>query len=213
MFITANTDNIRIRTDWERAPQTHIAQLARFPAALIGDAQHRMGVMTGDIRLVTPGLKLAGTVLPVHAREGDNLAIHRAVDDAQPGDVLVINANGDTSRAVFGDILGEICVAKGIAGVIIDGATRDVDELTAMKLPVFATAVTPAGPWKNGPGTVGYPVACGHVVCHPGDAIFGDGDGVVVVARDEAAAIAAATEKQDATEEALRANIRRAFPQ
>ena len=82
-----------------------------------------------------------------------------------------------------------------------------------MKLPVFATAVTPAGPWKNGPGTVGYPVACGHVVCHPGDAIFGDGDGVVVVARDEVAAIAAATEKQDATEETLRANIRRAFPQ
>ena len=121
--------------------------------------------------------------------------------------------SGDTSRAAFGDILGEICVANGIAGVVIDGATRDVDELTAMKLPVFATAVTPAGPWKNGPGTVGYPVACGHVVCHPGDAIFGDGDGVVVVARDEVAAIAAATEKQDATEEALRVNIRQAFSQ
>ena len=127
--------------------------------------------------------------------------------------MLVINANGDTSRAVFGDILGEICVAKGIAGVVIDGATRDVDELTAMKLPVFATAVTPAGPWKNGPGTVGYPVACGHVVCHPGDAIFGDSDGVVVIARDEVAAIAAATEKQDATQEAIRANIRRTFSQ
>ena len=84
-------------------------------------------------------------------REGDNLAIHRAVDDGQPGDVLAINANGDTSRAVFGDILGDICVAKGIAGFVIDGATRDVDELTAMKLPVFAAAVTPAGPWKNGP--------------------------------------------------------------
>ena len=119
---------------------------------------------------------------------------------------------GDTSRAVFGDILGQICVAKGIAGVI-DGATRDVDELTAMKLSVFATAVTPTGPWKNGSGTVGYRVACGHVVCHPGDAIFGDGDGVVVVARDEVAAIAAATEKQDATEEAIRANIRRALSQ
>ena len=99
-------------------------------------------------------------------REGDNLAIHRAVDDGQPGDVLAINANGDTSRAVFGDILGDICVAKGIAGFVIDGATRDVDELTAMKLPVFAAAVTPAGPWKDGPGTTGYAVSCGHVVCH-----------------------------------------------
>ena len=95
----------------------------------------------------------------------------------------------------------------------VHGATRDVDELTAMKLAVFATAVTPAEVWKNGPGTVGYPVACGHVVCHPGDAICGDSDGVVVIARDEVAAIGAATEKQDATEEAIRANIRRTFSQ
>jgi regulator of RNase E activity RraA len=109
---------------------------------------------------------------------------------------------------VFGDILGEICVAKGIAGVVIDGATRDVDELTAMKLPVFATAVTPAGPWKNGPGTVGSAIACGHVVCHPGDAIFGDSDGIVVVAREELAVIAAATEAQDAKEDAIRADVR-----
>ena len=84
-------------------------------------------------------------------REGDNLAIHRAVDDGQPGDVLAINANGDTSRAVFGDILGDICVAKGIAGFVIDGATRDVDELTAMKLPVFAAAVTPGRPLEGRP--------------------------------------------------------------
>ena len=209
MFITANTDNIRIAASWDRASADHIAALSRYPAALIGDAQQRMGVMTGDIRLVTPGLRLAGTVLPVLAREGDNLAIHRAVDDAQPGDVLVINANGDTSRAVFGDILGEICVAKGIAGIVIDGATRDVDELTAMKLPVFATAVTPAGPWKNGPGTIGYAVSCGHVVCHPGDAIFGDSDGIVVVARHELATIAAATEAQDAKEDDIRAEVRR----
>lgn len=212
MFITANADNIRIAPDWERAPAEGIAQLSRFPAALIGDAQQRMGVMTGDIKLATRGLKLAGTVLPILAREGDNLAIHRALDDAKPGDVLVVNSNGDTSRAVFGDILGEICVAKGVAGVIIDGATRDVDELTALGLPVFATAVTPAGPWKNGPGTIGYAVACGHVVCHPGDAIFGDSDGVVVVARDELAAVIAATERQDAVEDAIRASIKQALP-
>ena len=82
-----------------------------------------------------------------------------------------------------------------------------------MKLPVFATAVTPAEPWKNGPGNRRLPGGSGHVVCHPGDAIFGDSDGVVVIARDEVAAIAAATEKQDATQEAIRANIRRTFSQ
>ncbi|MCG7635260.1 RraA family protein [Gordonia McavH-238-E] len=211
MFITANTDNIRITTDWARASREDIGRLANHPAALIGDAQERMGVMTGTIRLATPGLRLAGTVLPVLAREGDNLAIHRALDDAQPGDVLVINANGDTSRAVFGDILGEICVAKGIAGVVIDGAVRDVDELTAMKLPVFATAITPAGPWKNGPGTIGKAVACGHVVCHPGDAIFGDSDGVVVVPRADVGAVADATDNQDRKEDAIRADVRAAL--
>ena len=124
------------------------------------------GSMTGDIRLVTPRVATGRNRATSTGREGDNLAIHRAVDDGQPGDVLAINANGDTSRAVFGDILGDICVAKGIAGFVIDGATRDVDELTAMKLPVFAAAVTPAGPWKDGPGTTGYAVSCGHVVCH-----------------------------------------------
>jgi regulator of RNase E activity RraA len=211
VFITANTDNIRIAESWARASSHQIEQLARYPASLIGDAQQRMGVMTGAIRLVTPGLRMAGTVLPIHAREGDNLAIHRAVDDARPGDVLVINANGDTSRAVFGDILGEICVAKGIAGVVIDGATRDVDELTAMKLPVFATAVTPAGPWKNGPGTIGYPVACGHVVCHPGDAVVGDSDGVVVVPQNELSTVIRATESQDSKEDAIRVDVRRAL--
>ncbi len=78
-----------------------------------------------------------------------------------------------------------------------------------MKLPVFATAVTPAGPWKNGPGTIGYAVSCGHVVCHPGDAIFGDSDGIVVVARHELESIAAATEAQDAKEDDIRAEVRR----
>jgi regulator of RNase E activity RraA len=209
MFISANADNIRIGPDFDRASHTHIAALSRYPAALIGDAQERMGVMTGEIHLVTPGLKLAGSVLPVLAREGDNLAIHRALDEARPGDVLVVNANGDTSRAVFGDILGEICLAKGIAGVVIDGATRDVDELTTMKLPVFAKAVTPSGPWKNGPGSIGYAVACGHIVCHPGDAIFGDSDGIVVVGRHDLAAIAAATELQEAKEQQIRANVHR----
>lgn len=213
MFIAANADNVRVTADWQRPPADQIAQLARFPAALIGDAHQRMGVMTGDIRLATPGLRLAGSILPILAREGDNLAIHRALDDAQPGDVLVINGNGDTSRAVFGDILGEICIAKGVAGVVIDGATRDVDELTAMKLPVFAKAITPAGPWKNGPGTIGEPVACGHVVCHPGDAIFGDSDGIVVIPRNRLGAAISATEAQDATEEAMRANIRRHIDQ
>ncbi|WP_064257616.1 RraA family protein [Rhodococcus sp. D-6] len=211
MFITANADNIVIAEPWERAPLDEITALAEYPVALIGDARNRMGLMAADIKLVTPSLRMAGTVLPIQAREGDNLAIHRALDDARPGDVLVINGNGETSRAVFGDILGEICVAKGIAGVVIDGATRDVDELAAMKLPVFARGTSPAGPWKNGPGAVGFSVACGHVVCNPGDAILGDTDGVVIVPRAELSDTLVRTRNQESTEQKMREAIRTAL--
>ncbi|MDT2007625.1 RraA family protein [Rhodococcus opacus] len=211
MFITATADNIQIAPSWERAPLPEITALAEYPVALIGDAQARMGLMTADIGLVTPGLRLAGTVLPIQAREGDNLAIHRALDDAQPGDVLVVNGNGETNRAVFGDILGEICVAKGIAGVVIDGATRDVDELSAMKLPVFARGITAAGPWKNGPGKIGSPIACGHVVCNPGDAIIGDTDGIVIIPRANLSAALDKTRAQEETEQKMRSDIRSAL--
>ncbi|OZD80344.1 methyltransferase [Rhodococcus sp. 05-2256-B2] len=211
MFIQADASNIDIAPNWKRASHDAIAALAEYPVALIGDAQKRMGLLSAQIELVTPGLKLAGTVLPILAREGDNLAIHRALDDAQPGDVLVINGHGETSRAVFGDILGEICTMKGIAGVVIDGSTRDVDELTAMKLAVFARGISPAGPWKNGPGQVGFPVACGSIVCNPGDAIIGDSDGLVVIARDDVSEALRRTEKQEAVEQGMRTDIRAAL--
>ncbi|WP_411730498.1 RraA family protein [Paeniglutamicibacter sp.] len=207
MIITDPTESLQLTPHWERPDLMNIRQLAQFPVALIGDAQGRMGVMHSALRSVTPGLKLAGTVLPINTREGDNLAIHRALDDAREGDVLVINANSDTNRACFGDILGEICVSRGIAGVVIDGATRDIDELLAMGLPVFARGISPAGPFKYGPGTIGAPVACGNVVCHPGDAILGDSDGLVVVPQHLIATALERTASQAGKEDNLRALI------
>ena len=207
MIIAAPTDSIQLAPEWERPALQSIRELAEFPVALIGDAQGRMGIMHSAIRSVTPGLRMAGTVLPISTREGDNLAIHRAMDDAREGDVLVINANSDTNRACFGDILGEICVSRGIAGVVIDGATRDVDELLALGLPVFARGISPAGPFKYGPGTIGVAVACGNVVCNPGDAIVGDNDGVVVVPRHLVSITVDKTRAQANVEGDLRARI------
>jgi regulator of RNase E activity RraA len=208
MYITANTDNIEIGAAWERSPASVLESLSRFPVALIGDVQNRMGMMASSIAPVTRSAKFAGSILPILTREGDNLAIHRGIDEAKPGDVLVINGNGETYRAVFGEILGEICVARGIAAVVIDGATRDVDELDRVGIPVFARGVNPAGPTKTGPGSVGFPVACGHVVCNPGDAIFGDRDGVIVVPRDRVASHIPKIEEQDRFEAQLRERIR-----
>lgn len=207
MIITDPTDNVALTPGWDRTPQDQIAELAQFPAALIGDARGRMGIMHSVIKLATPGLKLAGSILPIYTREGDNLAIHRALDEAHEGDVLVINANSDTNRACFGDILGELCVARGVVGVVIDGATRDIDELLVMGLPTFARGISPAGPFKNGPGIIGAPVACGNVVCNPGDIIIGDSDGVVVIPRHQLEATLESARAQEQAEVTMRSRI------
>jgi regulator of RNase E activity RraA len=207
MFIDAPTDNLTLADPWERLAPELLDRFAKAPAANIGDVFDRLLVMDGGIRPFTSRTRLVGTALPILTRAGDNLAIHRALDDARPGDVLVINANSDTNRACFGDILGELCIARGIAGVVIDGATRDVDELRAMGLPIFARGISPAGPFKYGPGTIGAPVACGNVVCHPGDAIIGDSDGVVVVPKHLITAALERTTAQEQTEAGLRAKI------
>jgi RraA family protein len=208
MFINASTESINVTDDWTRAPLNQIQVLARYPVALIGDIQRRIGMMASAIRPMTKHAWFHGTILPVLTREGDNLAIHRALDEAVPGDVLVINGNAEVNRAVFGDLLAEICLARGIAAVVIDGAVRDVDEIEGLGLPVFARAVNPAGPSKTGPGTVGAPVACGNVVCHPGDAIIGDRDGIIVVSRDDLVAHATKIVEQEAFEASLRTRIR-----
>ncbi|WDG29806.1 RraA family protein [Streptomyces sp. CA-278952] len=204
MFIKAPTDNIEIAPPWPRADLDEVKKLAQYPVALIGDAQSRLGMMASPIRPVTPSPRLAGTVLPIHAREGDNLAIHRALDDALPGDILVINANAETNRAVFGDILGEICLAKGVTGIVVDGSIRDVDELAGQGLAVYARGISPAGPWKNGPGRIGFPVACGNIVCNPGDAIIGDNDGIVVIPQHALSDTIERTEAQERTEQKMR---------
>lgn len=208
MFINAPTDNIKVLDPWQRADRAAIDAIAIYPVALIGDVQQRIGMMCAGLRPTTKNALFAGTILPVMTREGDNLAIHRAIDEARAGDVLVVNGNSEVNRSVFGDILGEICLAAGIVGVVIDGSVRDVEELERMGLPVFARGICPAGPTKTGPGTVGLPVACGNVVCYPGDAIFADRDGIVVVSKQDLMAYAKSLPDQDAFEKALREKVR-----
>ncbi|MDN3258199.1 RraA family protein, partial [Streptomyces sp. MA25(2023)] len=105
------------------------------------------------------------------------------------------------------DLLGEICLAKGVTGIVIDGAVRDVEELAGQGLAVYARGISPAGPWKNGPGRIGFPVACGNVVCNAGDAIFGDRDGLVVIPRRDLTAVVERTLAQEQTEQKMREAI------
>lgn len=208
MFLDVVASSISVREPWVRSASPSLHELKKYPVALIGDVMGRIGMMTSVIRPQTRLTDIAGHVLPVLTREGDNLAIHRALDEAEPGDVLVIDAHAEENRAVFGDLLGDICIAKGVAGVIIDGATRDVRDLDELGLPVHARAVNPAGPAKVGPGRVGFPVAVGNVVCNPGDIVIADADGVIVFPAVDLDAILERVVKQDAFECELRSRIR-----
>ncbi|MFE0145548.1 methyltransferase [Nonomuraea sp. NPDC059007] len=207
MFIHAATDSVFIAPGWDRVPAEETRRLGEVPAADVGDALQRMTVMDGGIRLFTERAALLGNALPVEVRSGDNLAIHRALDEARPGDVLVVNGHGDMTRALIGGLIGEIMVNAGVVGAVVDGAVRDVQTLSEMGLPVYARAITPAGPFKNGPGAIGAPVAVGGVVVAAGDVLVGDADGVVVVPRDRVKGVVAAIDGIVEREAALRQRI------
>lgn len=163
-----------------------------LPVANIDDCMNRTAGVDPAIKPFnkTP---LLGCAFTVKVPEGDNLMFHKAMDLAQPGDVIVIDAGGDTNRAIFGELMVSYCKARGIAGVIVDGSIRDADALAQMEIAVYAKGVTPNGPYKNGPGEINTPVAFGGKVICPGDIIVGDSDGIVVIKPEEAKLLAEKT--------------------
>ncbi len=164
-------------------PNREPASLGQFGTALLTDCLGRFGAMTGAIRRFA-GDGMAGPAVTVEVAAGENGTIHRALATASAGDVLVVAAGGGVDRAVWGGVLARAALARGLAGVVIDGAVRDVDDLVAIGLPTFASASTPLGPHKGWPGRVGFPVACSGVVVQPGDVVVGDSDGVAVIPAD-----------------------------
>lgn len=207
MFIDAATTSLTVR-DRPPASVDHSRKFSRYAVANVGDAMDRLNVMDSSIKTQWIGGRCVGPALTVLTRDGDNLAIHRALDEAQPGDILVINALGGTARAVFGDLLAEVCVAAGVAGVVIDGLTRDRTAIEELQLPLWARGVSPAGPAKYGPGQIFTSIACGGVVVSPGDIIVGDDDGVAVVPHEKVASVAERLAAIDQFEEAFRRKVR-----
>ncbi|WP_052867922.1 RraA family protein [Streptomyces niger] len=196
--------------DTSRLTPELLSAYAGLATANIGDATDRLGLLDSGISALWPGARAVGRALTVWTRAGDNQVLHQAVKLAEPGDIMVVNGEGDTSRALIGELIAERARARGVVGMVLDGAARDVEVLAEMGFPVWARAVTPAGPYKSGPGRVGVPVAVGGVVCHPGDLVVGDGDGVAVVPADRAAAVLVAAREVEADEARRRADIRAA---
>jgi regulator of RNase E activity RraA len=150
---------------------------------------------------------MVGPAFCVLTAPGDNKAIHSAIDDAAPGDVIVVAAGGYVDRALIGELMAGRAAARGLAGIVIDGAVRDAHDIGEMQFPVFARGVTPAGPYRNGPGLHQIPVAIGGVAVSPGDIVMGDDDGVVVIRQQELGVVLTRAEAKHAAEATQRAAI------
>lgn len=196
-------------TTFLRAAPSLLERFRALPAANVGDAMERLGVIDPAIHAVWPGARLVGSAFTVWTRSGDNLVVHQAIDLAAPGDVIVVNGGGDASRALVGELMGTRAKVRGLAGYVIDGAIRDAMDLGAMALPVFARGSSPAGPYKNGPGKLLTAIAVGGVCVRPGDVLVADGDGVVVVPLEEAEDVLTRAEEIHRTEAAKRASYLR----
>jgi regulator of RNase E activity RraA len=167
------------------APQADpkvIAMLREIPVAALSDNMHRNIGTTGLQPYHRPGQQtMAGTAVTARSRAGDNLTYLRALEFCRPGDVLVIDAGGDLNNAGVGGILSAYAASIGIAGVVIDGALRDVAEIRARDFPVYARGVTHRGPYKDGPGEINVPISVGGMVVNPGDVVVGDQDGLLAI--------------------------------
>lgn len=168
--------------------RARVERLGGFAAAVVADAMDRLGVAEGLLP-VWRGARMCGTATTVWTRSGDNKLVHEALDLAQAGEVLVVNGGGDVSRALVGELMARRGQKRELAGFVIDGAVRDRAGIETLGFPVFARGVSPAGPYKNGPGHLGRPVAIGGVCVLPGDFLLGDDDGLVVVPADEVDAV------------------------
>lgn len=183
----------KIIRDFSR-PDPDLVELFRdLPVANIDDCMQRTAAVDSAIVPLGKG-QLLGTAFTVRVAHGDNLMLHAAMDLAKPGDVIVIDAGGFTERAIFGELMATYCKVRGVRGIVCDGAVRDAQALAAMEdFLVYARAVTPNGPYKNGPGEVNVPVIIGGRIVYPGDIVVGDGDGVLFIRPEHAVQLAEAT--------------------
>ncbi len=179
----------RIVTDLPRPTPELIARFRGVPSSNAADAMGRFHFMDPGI-INRSGMPACGVAVTVSCRPGDNLMVHKALEVATPGDVVVVTTNGNTTSAVFGELMCHSAVAAHLGGIVVDGAIRDVSEITAMSFPAFSRSVNPGGCDKDGPGEINVPISCGGTVVMPGDIVLGDEDGVTVVPRDSAEEVA-----------------------
>ena len=191
----------------ERPDSRWSKKLLEYDSCNLSDGLNKLYTMDCGIRQMFPSRKFAGPAVTVKVRSGDNFMLHKAISLVKPGDVLVVDTQGCNAYAVCGDLMVSCMDKLGVSGIVVDGTVRDIRTLREIGMPVFARGTVCGAGDKDGPGEVNFPVSCGGVVVCPGDLIFGDDDGVVVIPKDDIEEAIAGADKKLAAEAVRRQQI------
>ena len=191
---------VHLRTQIDRPDPAIVAELAKFGSATIHEAQGRLGALSSRLRPLDRAMSLCGPAFTVKCAPRDNIMLQVAIAYAKAGDVIVVSAGEYEEAGSFGDVLGNACMAKGLAGLVTDTGVRDTAELIRLGFPVFSLSICIKGTVKETVGQVNDPIIVGGEMIRPGDIVRGDADGLVVVRREDAASVAEKSAARDAAE-------------
>jgi len=191
---TEHKIGFRIRMKVDRPSQEIIDGFDGWSTCNVCDTNGRRGAMDYQIKPLIRDWQFIGPAITVWTCPVDNLIVYKALEIAQPGDVLVITNGAAAGASIFGDNVVSIAKAKGVSALVSDGLARDAAGIRELDLPVFVRGLSPNSPFKDGPGEINFPITCGGVVVHPGDVVLGDENGVVIVLKDDAPIVVKALE-------------------
>lgn len=198
------------RADVPRVGDDLIVAAASLPTATLHEAGGKIGALPSALKPIAPGMRLCGAALTVHSPGGDNLWLHRALDIARPGDVMVVYVSGAHEHGYWGEIMATMAQARGVAGLVIDGGVRDAALLAEMGFPVFARGLCIRGTGKDfgAQGWINHPIRLGEITVDGGDLIVGDTDGLVAIPRGRAADVIERSIRREADEAAILQRLR-----